>query len=468
MSGFTWTDAAVRSALSMNTDLADARIAYTGVSTDSRSVRPGSLYVALSGDRFDGHDFVAEAFAQGAAGAVVSRPVESGPEGRLYPVADTLKALGALAAHRRQALPSRVIAITGSSGKTTTKELTRAAIEGRYRVHATAGNFNNRIGMPLTLLDAPDDVDVVVLELGTNEPGEIATLAAIAAPDIGVVITVGEAHLEKLGSVDGVLEEKLDLLRAVAEGGDCVVGSDPEALSVRARAICPGVRVAGWGDVADDDLRPMEVEADVFGGHRFQWKGHVATLTLPGRHVVADAMIALAVSDLVGVPAATAVAGLSSVEATGMRGEVRRIGDVTVIVDCYNANPQSVRAALELLGDQSTPARTVAVLGTMLELGEAAPDLHREVLADALATGIDLVVAIGGFAEAAAAMNVDDERVLRADDWSVAYPELRARLAGDEVVLLKASRGIALEGMLPLLEADFGSSRSTTSMGLEG
>jgi len=470
MSRFTWTSGAVREALGLSTqhrgdrdgrgrrdgrDNGDAGAVYSGVSTDSRSIAEGDLYVALRGENFDGHDFVAEALAAGAAGAVVSRPVDVQSQEQLYSVEDTLIALGALAAYRRQALDVPVVAITGSSGKTSTKDLARAAIAGAARVHATSGNFNNRIGMPLTLLATPSEVEVVILELGSNEPGEIATLATIAQPDIGVVTTVGESHLEKLGSLEGVLEEKLDLLRAVAGRGTCLVGADPATLVEGARAICPSVRVAGWGERADSELRPQQVEVDAFGAHRFHWHGQSVSLALPGRHSVANAMIALAIAEMVGIDPKDAVQGIASAEPGSLRGEVRRIGGLTVVVDCYNANPQSVRAALDLLQGQSTASRTVAVLGTMLELGEAAERLHEETLSYALGLDIDLIVATGAFAGTAAATSGTD-RVLCADDWQSAYPSVRERLDGDEVVLLKASRGVALEGILPSLERDFG------------
>ncbi len=455
MSRFAWTDGAVREALDLRTEPAHDGIEYSGVSTDSRAIAEGDLYVALSGEHFDGHDFAADAFAGGASGAVVSRPVAAEPSEQLYPVEDTLIALGALAAYRRQALDVPVVAITGSSGKTSTKDLAHAAIDGVHRVHATSGNLNNRIGMPLTLLATPSEVDVVILELGSNEPGEIATLAAIAQPDIGVVTTVSESHLEKLGSLEGVLTEKLDLLRAVAGRGTCLVGHEPATLVDGARAICPSVRVAGWGERADPGLRAEQVEADVFGGHRFHWHGERIILAVPGLHSVANAMIALAIAELLGVAPKDAVQGIASAEPGSLRGEVRRIGGLTVVVDCYNANPQSVRAALDLLQGQSAASRTVAVLGTMLELGEATARLHQEVLTFALGLDVDLIVATGAFAATAAA-STDAYRVLRADDWQSAYTPLRERLEGDEVVLLKASRGVALEGILPSLEQDFG------------
>ncbi len=456
MTSFTWTDVAVRQALGLRVDLAQDDVTYTGVSTDSRQIGDGQLYVALVGERFDGHDFVADAVSRGALGAVVSKPPSGGEEARLYPVDDTLVALGALASFRRDRLGAPVVGITGSSGKTTTKDLAAAAVGGSLRVHATRGNQNNRVGMPLTLLGVPEEAEAVILEMGTNEPGEIRTLAQIARPDIGVVTTVGEAHLEKLGSLEGVLEEKLDMLRHLAAGGQGVVGDEPPALAERARALCDRLRVAGWSERADADLRPLDAEVDVFGRYEFRWRGAHVQVPMIGRHAVANAMIALAIADLLGVSPEDAALGLATAEANPLRGEVRRIGGLTVIVDCYNANPQSVLAALDVLEGQGAAARRVAVLGTMLELGPESAGLHSRVLESALSRPIDVVVATGGFADAARALHVDgDTRVVTAPDWQPAYPQLRKRLAGDEIVLLKASRGVRLEGLLPLLEEDF-------------
>jgi UDP-N-acetylmuramoyl-tripeptide--D-alanyl-D-alanine ligase len=235
-----------------------------------------------------------------------------------------------------------------------------------------------------------------------------------------------------------------------------VVGDEPPLLPKAARAICPDVRVAGWSERADEDLRPDGIEVDHWGVYGFGWHGERVVLSLPGRHAVTNALLALAVADLLGVAPRTAVQGLATVEVRALRGEFRRIGDLTVLVDCYNANPQSVRAALDLLADQAEASGRVAVLGTMLELGDASERLHREVLEDVLSRELDLVVATGAFADAAAASSVRSPvSVLTASDWREAYPALRDRLEGHEVILLKASRGIAMEGLLPMLEADF-------------
>ncbi|NIP57653.1 MAG: UDP-N-acetylmuramoyl-tripeptide--D-alanyl-D-alanine ligase, partial [Gemmatimonadetes bacterium] len=256
MTPFAWTDARVREALGLARERGEEAIAYAGVSTDSRTVAREALFVALVGERFDGHDFVADAAAAGAAGAVVSRPPDGVEDLVLYRVDDTLEALGRLARYRRRHLSARVVGITGSSGKTTTKDLVRGALEPAYRVHATRGNLNNRIGLPRTVLDAPDETQILVLEMGTNEPGEIGILTGIAEPGYGVVTTVSETHLEELETLEGVLAEKLDLLRGLTEPGVGVVSDEPPVLAEAARGAAERVRVAGWSEAADPDLRP--------------------------------------------------------------------------------------------------------------------------------------------------------------------------------------------------------------------
>jgi UDP-N-acetylmuramoyl-tripeptide--D-alanyl-D-alanine ligase len=214
------------------------------------------------------------------------------------------------------------------------------------------------------------------------------------------------------------------------------------------------VRVAGWTERADPDLRPGEARADSLGKYSFVWHGEPVSVPMAGRHAAADALLALAIADLLGVSAADAARGIAQASTQAMRGEVRRIGRLTLIVDCYNANPQSVRAALDVLEGQ-VARRRVAVLGTMRELGTESDRLHRDVLTDAVSRRIDLIVATGAFAPAAESLGAAAPGVLTAPDWQAAYPRLRERLEGDEIVLLKASRGIALEGMLPLFERDF-------------
>jgi UDP-N-acetylmuramoyl-tripeptide--D-alanyl-D-alanine ligase len=426
VSAFTWTDAQVRRALRI-ASVGGSSLTFAGVTTDSRKVQKGDLYVALVGERFDGHDFVAAALAAGASGAVVSRSTFTPAAGGavtdvpLYEVPDTLVALGRLARHRRDAMRVPVVGITGSSGKTSTKDFTKGALGASLTVHATTGNLNNRIGVPLTLLATPAGADVVVVEMGTNEPGE-----------------------------------KLDLVRALPPAGTAVVGDTPAELPARARATHPRTRVAGWSERADEDLRPVDVMVDAHGAHRFAWRGAPVSLTVPGRHMVANALLALAVAETLGVVPAAAAAGVSGVQPGWMRGQVERAGGLTLLLDCYNSNPQSARASLEML-ELQRGGGTVAVLGSMLELGPLSDGLHEDVLRHALARDLDVVVATGKFAAAARAVGARSARpaLVILDDPVAEYPRLREILKGEEIVLLKASRGVALEKLLPLIRADF-------------
>jgi UDP-N-acetylmuramoyl-tripeptide--D-alanyl-D-alanine ligase len=466
MGAYVWTDERVRAALGIPFGSGGGERSFTRVSTDSRDVEPGELFVALEGENFDGHDYVADALEKGASAAVVSRSPDRVDPSAVYEVDDTLVALGRLASHRRVALNAPIVAITGSSGKTGTKDLTRGALEGSLRVHATPGNLNNRIGLPMTLLGAPDEAEVVVLEMGTNEPGEIGALAAIAEAQIGVITTISESHLERLESLDGVLTEKLSLLSGLAADGQAVVGDEPSELPEAARKLHPRCRVAGWTGRADVELRPDRPEMDLEGCWGFHWKGHPVSLETPGRHTVRNAMLALTVADMLDVAPDRAAEGVSRVQPTGMRGEVRRLGGLSLILDCYNANPQSTRAAIDLLADLSARER-VLFLGTMLELGAHSQELHHQVLSYACAGHLETVVATGEFAKAARsapALQAWPGLLVR-DDPEAAYADLRSRLEGDEIVLLKASRGVALERLVPMLEEDFGTASSADAAG---
>jgi UDP-N-acetylmuramoyl-tripeptide--D-alanyl-D-alanine ligase len=461
---FRWTLAEVCTALERKPPAASAARDFSRISTDTRSIEPGSLFVALTGDRFDAHNFLADAAAAGATGAVVSRIPEGAPGEMEYIVVEnTLHALGKLARHRRRALRSKVVAVAGSNGKTTTKDLLRAVLGARFRVHATAGNLNNQIGVPLTLLAALDDAEVLVVEIGTNEPGEIAILTALVEPDAGIITAIAEEHLEKLGDLAGVLREETALLAGLPPHALAIVAEEPPELLARARELVAAdlLRVAGFSEAAD--LRPdggadgVELLPD--GTTRWTWEGIPVHLPLRGRFQVRNALLALGLARAWGVVPQEAVAALERMPIPSLRGEWKQFGALRVIVDCYNSNPVGLSAAVDLLAALPADAAKVAVVGTMRELGEQTEALHHRAamaIAEHVGRGIDRVIATGVFVDAFAPLAARlGERLILCTDPLEAYHATAASLRGNETVLLKASRGEALERWVPLLEEQF-------------
>ncbi len=440
-----FTAAEVRQALGLPHTGPD--LEFASVSTDTRSLEPGALFVALRGERFDGAQFVSKAESLGAAAAVVSddSPLPSG-ELPVFPVASTTRALGDLARFHRRRAGARVVGITGSSGKTTVKEMLACALRSERSVHATEGNLNNQVGLPLSILAADEGTDVWVLELGTNAPGEIRRLTEIAEPDDAIITTVGPAHLEGLGSVAGVLEEKLDLVRGASREGCAVVGELPPALPTGAREIRSDVVTAGLG--SESDYRPSEWQT---GPHevRFRHSGADYVVHAGGAHHLRDAIIAAATASQLGVSAAGAARGMSEYRPFGMRSALLQVGPLTVLADCYNANPESFEAAIRHCADSFPERRLAAVVGTMLELGTGEASAHADVARSLLDAGFKSIVALGAFQAAFRALPVPG-------DISVEYPRdvdgaadaLFRLLAGDEVVLVKASRGMRLERVI--------------------
>ena len=451
---FRWSDASLRRALGLSGG--DPARVYEDISTDTRTLGPGEVFVALEGDRFDGHAFVGQGVAEGCA-AVVSHRELGYCAVPVYRVPDTLTALGDLALHRREQANIPVVGITGSSGKTTVKDMTVRALSRSYDVHGTRGNENNRVGVPLTILSMPELTTALVLEMGTNRPGEIAELARIARPTVGVVTTVSEAHIERLKDLGGVLAEKLDLLRALGPACTAIVGDEPAELVDEARALRPDVAVCGSTTRADPDLVPVDGYGRGDGTYGFTWHDRPVKLRIPGSHNVDNAMLALAVARALDVPANQAAAGVSAVWPGALRGEVRKMGGLTLLVDCYNANPAGVLAAIMALLEIGDEGRWVAVLGSMLELGERSAEIHLETLAAILRLDLDLCVLTGAFARAA--RDFTDDRIEVAEELAELAWRLPRMVGSGDKVLLKASRGVRLERVIPVLESRFGGVR---------
>ena len=421
--------------------------ALGNVSTDTRSIAPGDIFVALRGERFDGHDFLAQAVGAGASALVVDEPLRAAGLSRpVFVVQDTTRALGALGAWWRTTWGGTVVAVAGSNGKTTTKELIRAALGSALDVYATTGNLNNQVGVPLTLLRLPATTTVAVVEVGTSIPGEVGILRRIVAPDLSVVTSVGEEHLEGLGSLEGVLNEEAAIFDGVPLA--VVPASQPEiGRAARSRA---GKVVEAGLDAGD--VRPDQWGMNADGRGWATFGSTKVTMRVPGAHNLRNAMLAMAVARACGIPDASSAEAISGVEPLDMRGRWMASGGLTIINDAYNANPASMREAISLLDSLDGDRPRVIVLGTMRELGPQGPALHEEIAGRALSSGVDLVAGIGEFVAPLAARTDAKTRVLTAPDVPELWELLASRLPRNAIVMLKASRGVRLERLVPLLQ----------------
>lgn len=431
-----------------------------GVSIDSRRVPSGCLFVAIRGEHHDAHSFVADAAKAGAA-LLVERGREAPPGVATVEVDDTTRALAELGAGVRGRFSGRVIAITGSNGKTSTKELTSAAL-GELPHLKTAGNLNNQFGVPLTLVRLEDSHEVAIVEMGTNHPGEIAFLAGLAAPQIGVLTNVGTAHAEFLGGREGVAREKGALFEALPADGVAIANADDK--NVMAQTARTRARVMRFGRSPEADVCAEDVRAVGLEGFRFRLRTPFgsADTAIPslGEVHVQNALAAAAAALAAGVALEVVAAGLPRTPVVGGRLEPVRVGGVHVLNDSYNANPQSMRAAIETLCRLRGTGRAVAVLGDMGELGPQAPRFHREVGHAAGELGVDVLVAVGQHAkamgDAAVEAGVAASAVAAAPDTAAAATQLRASLREGDWVLLKGSRAMQMERVLEGLKTPGG------------
>jgi UDP-N-acetylmuramoyl-tripeptide--D-alanyl-D-alanine ligase len=444
----------------------------TAVCTDTRRMEKSSLFVALPGDRYDGHRFIPQAAAGGAIAALVERtPEQVLPNVPLIQVPDTRKALGKLARRVRADLRATVIAVAGSNGKTSTKHLIDSALCGgaddddpsrgrKLRGSISPKSFNNDIGVPLSIFPADPAQDYLVLELGTNNPGEIAALTEIAAPDIAVITNVGAEHLEGLGDLMGVRQEEASIIKGLAEGGTLVVNGDDRDLLEAVRPY-PGQRVS-FGFNESNDLFASNVVCDD-SGVRFNLNKSRREVFVPllGRHTACNALAAIAVGRKMGLREGEIIENLSRAHGPEMRLQLRRTGGISVLNDAYNANPNSMKAALETVAALPASGRRIAVLGDMLELGAASDRYHRELGEFAAGCDLDYLVCVGpgGATIAAAAIAAGQPKgtVARYRDSATLSGRIRHLLQDGDLVLLKGSRGVRLEAVANAIAAPHGS-----------
>jgi UDP-N-acetylmuramoyl-tripeptide--D-alanyl-D-alanine ligase len=435
-----------------------------GYSIDTRTIRPGDLFFALVGPRVDGHDYVKDAVARGAAAVVVAK----GSPGRwpeapaLVKVKDTTRALQDAGAHVRRMRRLRVVGITGSAGKTTAKELTAAVAATRFRAHKSEGNLNNAYGLPLTLLRMPDDSEAAVLEMGMSHRGEIARLAEIADPDVGVILCVLPVHLENFGTLAKVAEAKGELFRGLRRDAVAVFNVDDPPTARLGRAF--GGRTVSFGLASRRaEVTASDIETEDLDGIRFVLRHGSAQapvrLRLPGRHNVMNALAAAAAGFALDLDAEAIARGLEAVGPAPMRGVVHRLPNGVVLFDdSYNSNPAAIEKAIDLLREARPRGRRILVTGDMLELGPTGPRAHARLGRTAAAAGLDLLIAVGPLSArtAEAARTAGLAEAMHFPDAASAAPVVAAACRPGDLVLVKGSRGMRMETVVQAVLAAAG------------
>ena len=447
--------------------------AISGVAFDSRTAGPGDLFIAIPGERVDGHRFVPEVLAKGAAGALIARRDEGWeipPQAVLIQVPDTVRALGALAEHHRSKFNIPVVGVTGSVGKTTTKDLTASVLSRRFNTLKSMGNFNTEVGVPMTVFQLSQEHGAAVFEMGMRGLGQIADLAEITRPNVGIVTNVGMTHLEVLGSQENIARAKGELIRALPAGGWAVLnGADPSCRAMagetRAGVLFYGLGEAPSGssagappaehlDIVARDVTSLSEEG--VGFTLVTPRGEITVrLPVPGLHNVSNALAAAGAGLALGLSLEEIRGGLAEFTPTEKRMQIETVGGVKILNDTYNASPASTVAALRVLKEVAR-GRQIAVLGNMLELGEYSSAGHQEVGGDAAGLRVDFLVAVGDLAaeiaEGAQRTGLDGTRIRHCADNAAAVEILAELLEPGDTVLVKGSRGVKMEEIVHALE----------------
>lgn len=443
-----------------------ANIPVGGVSKDTRTIQEGNLYIPLIGESFDGHQFVDDAASKGAAASLWQKDHEQRPADLpLILVDDTLEALQKLAKAYKSELAVRIVGITGSNGKTTTKDMTASVLATTFKVHKTIGNYNNHIGLPLTLLQLDENTEIAVLEMGMSGRGEIRLLSELAEPEIVLITNIGEAHLLQLGSREEIARAKTEIMTGLQQDGTLVYNGDEPLIEKVLPELKPneGMKASRYhrvrfGANQDNDLYPSETRMDAAGTHftipRFQDVAFY--IPLLGFHNVINALAAVAVGVHFGIPAVRIAEGLRTSTMTSMRIEkLQAPSGLTILNDAYNASPTSMKAALKLLQELTGYNRKIVVLGDMLELGEQEAEFHRAIGRELDPKQIDRVYVFGRLAQyiaEEASVHYPSGRVFAFDDKSRLAQAVAAVASPDDVVLVKGSRGMKLEQVVSLLQ----------------
>lgn len=431
---------------------------FESVTTDSRHIAEGSLFVALKGEHFNGEDFCCEAVEKGAAGVMVSRECEAKnipSDGIVLKVDNTLDAYQKLAGVWRSKFDIPIVAITGSNGKTTTKDLTAAGLSSLGSVLKTSANYNNEIGVPQTLLELNENHKAAVVEIGMRGLHQIEPLAAIVKPSIGIVTNVGETHIELLGSIENIARAKAELVEAIEPGGSVILNADDKNVSAMIDRVKPGVRVMTFALDHDADLRAEDLitrRASTAFTLVYKGKDYDCEIPIIGKHNVSNALAAVCAAVVLGLHAPEIRAGFTSLATTKMRFEIIDRNGLHIINDAYNASPASMRAAIRTTAEIA-PGRKIAVLGDMLELGKRAENLHRSIGEELAKNNFYAVVTLGklGRLIADGARDFGIENIFAADTHEQAAECLREHLTEGDTILFKGSRAMRMEKIIELI-----------------
>lgn len=427
-----------------------------GVSTDTRTIQKGNLYVPLVGENFNGHDFVEAAISNGASGTLWQKNQPNPPtDVPLIYVEDTLLALQSLAKNYLASLSTKVIGITGSNGKTTTKDMVTSVLATTYKVQKTEGNYNNHIGLPLTILRLEEDAEIAVLEMGMSGRGEIELLSTIATPDAAIITNIGESHLQDLGSREAISEAKFEITTGLQENGTLVIHGDEPLLTEKVTNSLFTIKT--FGSSRSNDYYPVQIEQKSNGTYFTMNEEKETEFFIPvlGKHNINNALSAIAIAVQFDVPIPSIKKGLEMIKLTGMRTELLQGKDgVAVINDAYNASPTSMRAAIELLQDLKNYKKKIVVLGDMLELGDNEETFHYEVGQGININEIDYVITFGQLGRKiaeGARENFSGNNVFAYDDKQELIAKLVDVVAAGDIVLVKGSRGMKLEEVVHAL-----------------
>lgn len=447
------------------------RASFRGVSTDTRTIRPGDCFFAIEGINFDGHNYLSEAFDKGAACAVISKEVPisvsaASDRGAILKVSDTVKALGDFAAWYRREMDFKLVAVTGSAGKTTTRKIIHHVLSGRFRVHQSPKNFNNFIGLPLTILSAGAEDEIVVAEIGANRPGEIAYLSNIASPDIAVITNVHPAHLEGLGCLEGIIREKISIHQGLREGGRMFINADFRQLV----SACDQLNIGyvRFGSKAGSEITAQEISLSADSAD-FILENEEIHLPLVGRGNLENALAGWAVCREFGVSSREFAAAARTFTCADMRTELQNAGSLLVLNDCYNANPASMKNALEILGriGEEKKRRLVFICGDMTELGAQGPEFHKQLGTLIAESDIALLLTVGEYSRIAAESAKRRRESLSREhsspglstksfcETSSLCDNLEFCIRNNDIILVKASRTLGLEKAVEKLKELF-------------